>query len=113
MDEHEELELLLRQKLRPRSAPAGFTGRVMARLPGTPQARSVGKERPFRGAAMRWAAAAVLLAFAGGSYWEHQRQEQMAGERAHSQLMLALHISSATLNDVQHKIMRDTGRDAE
>ena len=35
MDEHEDLEHLLRQGLRPRQTRAGFTARVMARLPDT------------------------------------------------------------------------------
>ena len=113
MDEREELERFLRQELRPRAAPAGFSARVMARLPGTPQEGSIQKKRPFWIPAMPWAVAALLLAVLGGSYWEHQQKENLAGERARGQLMLALHISATTLNDVQHKVTSDSKGDLQ
>ena len=113
MDEREELERLLRQELRPRNAPPGFSARVMGRLPGALQTDSLQKKRPFWLPAVRWAAAALLLGVAGGSYWEHQQKERIAGERARGQLMLALRISGATLNDIQHKVMRDAKGDVE
>ncbi len=113
MDEREELERLLRKELRPRAAPAGFSARVMARLAGAPEAELLQKKRRFWIPAMPWAAAVLLLAVLAGSYWEHQQKENMAGERARGQLMLALHISSATLNDVQHKVMRDAKGDVQ
>ncbi len=62
---------------------------------------------------MRWATAIVLLGVAGGSYWQHQQKERIAGERARDQLILALRMSAATLNDVQHKVMRSTTGDSE
>src|SRR5271170_5422139 len=99
MDEREDLEHLLRQGLRPRETPAGFTARVMARLPETSQVPSFQKRRAFWVPAMRWATAAVLLAVAGGSYWQQQQKERIAGERARGQLMLALRLSATTLND--------------
>jgi hypothetical protein len=113
MDEREDLEHLLRQGLRPRQTPAGFSARVMARLPGTSQVESFQKKRTFWLPAMRWAAATVLLGVAGGTYWQHQQKERIAGERARDQLILALRISSATLNDVQHKVMRSSKGDFE
>ena len=113
MDEHEDLEHLLRQGLRPRQAPAGFSARLMARLPETSPARSFQKKRIFWVAAARWATAVVLLGVAGGSYWQHQQQERVAGERARAQLFLALRMSAATLNDVQHKVLRSTTGDSE
>jgi hypothetical protein len=113
MNEHEDLEHLLRQGLRPRQTPAGFTARVMARLPGTSQVRSLRKKRTFGVPAMRWATAAALLVVAGGSYWQHEQKERVAGERARGQLILALRMSATTLNDVQHKVLRSTKGDAE
>ena len=56
----------------------------------------------------RWAMATVLLGFAGGSYWQHEQNERIAGERARNQLILALRMSAATLNDVQHKLLKST-----
>jgi hypothetical protein len=111
MDEREDIEHLLRRGLKPRQTAAGFSARVMARLPETPDFAE--KQQTFWLAAMRWAAAAVLLGVAGGSYWEQQQKERMAGEHAREQLMLALRMSAATLNDVQHKVVRDTKGEPE
>ena len=113
MDEREDLEHLLRQGLRPRQTPAGFTARVMARLPEMSPVSSRRKKRTFWMPMMRWAMAMVLLGIAGGSYWQHQQNERIAGERARNQLILALRMSAATLNDVQHKVMRSTKGDSE
>jgi hypothetical protein len=113
MDENEDLEHLLRQGLRPRQTPAGFTARLMARLPETSQVPPFPQKRSFWAPAMRWAAAAVLLGVAGGSYWQQQQKERIAGERARGQLMLALRLSATTLNDVQQKVLRSTKGDTE
>jgi hypothetical protein len=113
MGEHEDLERLLRQGLRPRQTPAGFTARVMARVPGTPPVPSSQKKRTFWVPMMRWATATLLLGLAAGSYWQHQQKERIAGERARNQLILALRMSAATLNDVQHKVLRSTKGDSE
>jgi hypothetical protein len=113
MDEHEDLEHLLRQGLRPRQTPAGFSARLMARLPEASPVPSFRKKRTFWAPATRWATAVVLLGVAGGSYWQHQQQERIAGERARQQLFLALRMSAATLNDVQHKVLRSTTGDSE
>jgi hypothetical protein len=106
MDEHEDLEHWLRQGLRPRQAPPGFSARLMARLPETSPVPSSQTKRWVP--AIRWATAVLLLGVAGGSYWQHQQQERVAGERARAQLFLALRMSAATLNDVQHKVLRST-----
>jgi hypothetical protein len=114
MDEHEDLEHLLRRSLRPRQTPTGFAAKVMARLPGTAQAVSSQKRRTFFGMpALRWATAMVLLGVAGGSYWQRQEEERIAGERARAQLILALRMSATALNDVQHKVLRSTKGDSE
>ncbi len=113
MDEHEDLEHLLRQGLIPRQTPAGFSARLMARLPETEPPPSFRERRALWIPAMRWATAAMLLGVAGGSYWQHQEKERIEGERARGQLILALRMSAATLNDVQHKVLRSTKGDAE
>ena len=115
MDEHEEFERLLHRELQAREAPAGFSARVMALLPQTPAA-AIPQTAPQRFwlPALRWTAAALaLMGIAGGGYWEHQRMERIAGERARGQVILALHISAATLHDVLHKIVKDTKGDTE
>ena len=113
MDEREDLEHLLRQGLRPRQTPAGFTARVMARLPGTSPEPSFQKKRTFWMPMTRWAMATVLLGVVGGSYWQHEQSERIAGERARNKLFLAVRMSAATLNDVQHKVLRSTKGDSE
>jgi hypothetical protein len=109
MDEHEDLEDLLRRGLRPRQTPEGFATRVMDRLAGTSHVGSFQKKGSF------WVpvAAAALLAVIGSTYWEYQQKERIAGERARDQLILALRISAATLNDVQQKVVRSTRGDTE
>ena len=113
MDEHENLGHWLRQGLRPRQTPAGFTARLMARVPEALPVRSLQKKRTFWVPAAGWATAVVLLGIAGGSYLQHEQQQRVAGERARAQLFLALRMSAATLNDVQHKVLRSTTGDSE
>ena len=114
MDEHEEFERLLHRELQARDAPAGFSARVMALLPRTPPSVIPRTTQRFWLPALRWTATALaLMGIAGGGYWEHQRRERIAGERARGQVILALHISAATLHGVLHKIVKDTKGDAE
>jgi hypothetical protein len=113
MDDREDLEHLLRQGLRPRQTPAGFTARVMARLPGTSPVPSFQKKRTLWMPMTRWAMATVLLGVAAGSYRQHEQNERIAGARARNQLILALRMSAATLNDVQHKLLKPTTGDSE
>jgi hypothetical protein len=113
MHEREDLEDLLRRGLKPRQTPAGFSTRVMGRLAGTSHVSSLQKKGIFWHPVMRWVAAVVLLAVAGASYWDYQQKERIAGARARGQLILALRISAATLNDVQQKVVRSTKEDTE
>jgi len=39
-----------------------------------------------------------------GGYLEHQRERQIAGEHARQQVLLALRITSTTLQDVRNKV---------
>jgi hypothetical protein len=52
-------------------------------------------------------AATLLLAVSLGGYFEHQRQRQIAGEHARQQVLLALKITSSTLQDVRNKVDGD------
>jgi hypothetical protein len=100
------LEQELRAGLRPRSAPEGFADRVLARV------EKLSKREP-RPSPMRWLrnpavtgaiAALLLLAIGLGGYFEHQRERQIAGEHARQQVLLALRITGATLQDVRNKL---------
>jgi hypothetical protein len=102
-----EFEQELREGLRPRPAPTGFSNRVMLRV--EEQA-----SRPRLGflhlPALRWALAGVLiLAVVVGGYREHQRR--LAGERARRQVLLALHITGSTLQAIHNKIEPSNGGD--
>jgi hypothetical protein len=99
----------LRAGLRPRSAPAGFADRVLARVEDSPRRDT--PRRPIwsisnpvvRGAI----AATLLLAIGIGGYFEHQRERRIAGEHARQQVLLALRITSSTLQDVRNKVDRN------
>ena len=99
----------LRSGLRPHPAPEGFVDRVLARVEESPRhkptrwlLRSISS--PFvRGAI----AATLLFAIGTGGYFEHQRERQIAGEHARQQVLLALRITSSTLQDVRNKVDRD------
>lgn len=132
----EELERELRAALSPRPAPEGFADRMMARLEtedaweadrklpvvvgGSGSAAAPSEHSPsasrtifgFRTAArnMPWLrsgiAAMMLMTVVLGGYLEHRRQEQIAGEQARRQVLLALRIAGTTLVDVRNKTDR-------
>lgn len=91
----------LREQLQPREAPGGFADRVMARA--TAQRGRRGLWMPV----LRWAMAALLVAAVVAGGVERDRRQRIEGERARAQVMLALRIAGATLNDVQRKIQAD------
>lgn len=105
-----EMDAVLEQKLRAtlqsRPAPNGFADRVLARV----DALSSHKPQPWpvrtiRNPIVRAAIAATLLLSVGvGGYFEHQRERQIAGEHARQQVLLALRITSSTLQDVRNKV---------
>ncbi len=93
----------LRNALRPLVAPEGFADRVVtrAREISLQPVHSFSTRRPI----FRWAVAAVLLlTIASGSYLEHQHARRIAGEHARQQVLLALRITSTTLQDVRNKV---------
>jgi hypothetical protein len=105
-----ELEATFEQKLRAglkaRPAPTGFADRVLARADALPHHKPVPwPVRTIRNPIVRGAIAATLLLSLGvGGYLEHQRERQIAGEHARQQVLLALRITSFTLQDVRNKV---------
>ena len=105
-----ELEAMFEQELRARlharPAPDGFADRVLARVDALPQHEPASwPGRTIRNPIVRGAIAATLLLSVGvGGYLEHQRERQLAGEHARQQVLLALRITSSTLQDVRNKV---------
>jgi hypothetical protein len=108
-----ELEAMFEQDLRStlqaRPAPDGFADRVLARVDALPlHEPAPWPIRTIRNPLVRGAIAATLLLSVGvGGYFEHQRERQIAGEHARQQVLLALRITSATLQDVRNKVDSD------
>ena len=101
--EEAAFEQELRNALRPLLAPENFADRVVARA----QEISLQPIHSFstRWPISRWAVAAVLLlTIASGGYLEHQRARRIAGEHARQQVLLALQITSSTLQAVRSKV---------
>lgn len=90
----------LRSALRREEPSPDFADRVLARVAATP-ARRV--SRPW----VRWVAplaAALVLAAGGLEYRQYQ------GERAKTQVLLALRIAGSKLNKAQKKVQMSTHR---
>ncbi len=108
-----ELEATFEQELRAhlqaRPAPEGFADRVLAQVDALPHRKPTPWAlRTIRNPIVRGAIAATLLLSVGvGGYFEHQRERQVAGEQARQQVLLALRITSATLQDVRNKVDSD------
>ena len=94
------LEDELRSALRRREPPPDFTARVLARVSAAPAG-------PRRLHWMPWVAAlaASLLVAAGTLEYRHYQ-----GERAKSQVMLAVRIAASKLNRAQKKVQMITHR---
>ncbi|MGC1782910.1 MAG: hypothetical protein WA708_10360 [Acidobacteriaceae bacterium] len=106
-----EMEQELRAALRPLPAPSGFANRVVARSQALPLVKALpfpAQHRRFHGLA-RWSIAAVLLLAIGfGGFFEHQRQRRIAGEQARQQVLLALRLTSVTLQAVRHHVEKSS-----
>lgn len=101
----DDFERDLHDQLRARSAPAGFSDRVMVRVAERRPAPRKSRPSWFL---WRMAAVAAVLAVTVLGGLEHNRQQRIAGERARAQVFLALHITGTTLREVQQKVS-DTG----
>ena len=85
----------LRDALRRREPPQGFSARVLDRV-------ETGR-RPSRSRSL-WAVAAALALVVGvASYRGHERR--IEGERAKEQVMLALRLSGSKLHAVQERVI--------
>jgi hypothetical protein len=97
------LEDRLREGLARKAPPDGFAERVLARA-----ARVKARPGPFAHW-RRWAAipvAASLLALAVGVEQLRERRVREEGEAARAQLLLALDITSGTLQHIQKSIQK-------
>ncbi len=101
-------EKLLQDALRPAQPDDGFAARVQARI-AAQAAAAVGSQRGTR---RRWllptALAATLLLAVGISQQVSQRREHQRELYAHEQLMHALAITSARLDDVHRHLERNS-----
>lgn len=107
----DELEEELRAALRPLPAPSDFANRVVARSHVLSPVEAMPFPERRRGfhPTMRWGIAAVLLlAIACGGFFEHQRQRRIAGEHARQQVLLALRLTSVTLQAVRHHVDKNS-----
>lgn len=99
----DDLEKAVKAAFGREPAPPGFTERVLARV------RPARRSRPswWRVPAVRWAAAAALLAaFVAGGVAGYQSWQRARGERARQQVILALRITGSRLHAVQAQITR-------
>ena len=121
------LEEELRNALRRREPPPGFTRRVIARVLQDAEARSqVKPEASRRRAPWNWfgrkvsvsfgavaAATAMLLIALSLVVWQQRRitQERREGEAARAELMEALRVTTSKLNHVRAKVRQATQHD--
>ena len=122
----------LRNALKRREPPPGFTGRVMARVEQLAEERARTAAKPAQSRRDAWsvwspwswfgrkvslsfgavmAMAAVVLLAVGLAIWQQHRieQERRRGEAARAQLIEALRVTSAKLNHVRTKVREVTG----
>jgi len=97
----DEFERALMEALHREAAPEGFAERVVARAgPVKAGGRIWWKKRAFQ-----WSLAAGLAAtLLAGGLIEHRREQQIRGERAREELMLALRITGVKLHAVQERL---------
>ena len=97
---NDELEMQLRATLARKEPPPGFAGRAMARAEKPP------------GTVHRWVslalAAALLLSFGVAGVHRARQRQQVRGDEAKQQLMLALRITSEKLAVVEKVLERST-----
>lgn len=94
-----DLELVLRRE-RP---PAGFAARVMQRVDEEGRGRQRNSSMGH-GSWWRAIAAMLLLTIAGGGWLTHYELERREGERARSQVLLALRITGAKMHAAREQV---------
>jgi hypothetical protein len=94
----DDLRNELSDALKRRPAPAGFTERVMARIP---------TERPASRMS-RWLAFAAMIALMIGGPFEYRRRSEQAerARQAREQLMFALQLTGVELQNARIKILK-------
>jgi hypothetical protein len=99
------LENELRNAMKREDPPEGFAERVLARAAETKQNSRI---RIFARPGFRWALAGAigLLLVAAGVEYRQEKLEQVRGEAAKTQLMLALRITADKLQLAQEKVQR-------
>jgi len=99
------LEDELRNALKRKDPPAGFSGRVLASTAGTSRKAWVGL---LKSRGLRWglAAAICIMIFIAGIEYRKTQEEMASGEAAKDQLMLALRIAGDQMQLVRSKINR-------
>lgn len=106
------MEDALREALRRREPPAGFTERVMAKAlePAVARSRAWGFLHVFSSRRWSWGfavAAACILMLVGV---EHRRAERARAEAARHQVITALRVTSEALESVREQIQKSTSR---
>jgi len=90
----------LRQALARKSPPPGFTERVMAAIDAESRRPARSRAHAWR----QWAVAAGLLIAIGGGATARYIEQRREGERAKEQVLLALRITSAKLQDAREHV---------
>jgi hypothetical protein len=111
------LEEELKSALKRQEAPAGFGGRVMARIalePARPRAWFTSLALLFRYPRLRWAATAALALVTLAGVWEVRRHvERAKAAEARRQVMFALHLAGNKLNFAMRQASDIERRDSE
>lgn len=94
-----DIEQDLKNALRRKDAPAGFTDRVMKAVRNDASRPATQHWRGWRAVA----AAGVLTAMLGG-WTAHKVIERREGQRAAAEVRIAMHITSEKLQEAQDKV---------
>lgn len=118
----DSLEMKLKRALKPDDPPGGFADRVLARIRTgrvtDPSPRPWWRAwlvRPAWRVALAGGLACLMLIGLGLSYrWHKERleaeRERIKGEQAHAQLLLALEVTSSTLDHVGQIVVEESRR---
>ncbi|MGH9586811.1 MAG: hypothetical protein ACRD3F_07640 [Acidobacteriaceae bacterium] len=122
-NQFDDLERDLRESLAARPAPPDFAEKVLARVTnqGAQDLRLKRtllyrrESRPVLFLHWRSGLAAVLIAavLLVAGLWQHQRQQRIAGERARAQVILAMRITSSTLDTILQQNLQHPAKEAQ